>query len=111
MSRNMVNIIVSQLQSQYTMHQVGWELGSKLQSLNNWQKGLEEIQQGTFQYDNSMPKECIGALYKNKVELYTEIVNYLLTLELKLQWTSNKGFYKEYVDYKNKIKEIERSIM
>jgi len=49
--------------------------------LNNFTKNLEQINQGTFQYDGSMPNSCVDAMYKLKVEKYTKGLAYLKSLE------------------------------
>jgi predicted transcriptional regulator len=49
--------------------------------LKNWEKGLEEIQNGTFEYDDSMPKQCVDAMYEDKVKVCRAVLDYLNSLD------------------------------
>ena len=68
-------------------------------TLENFKKKLEEIKAGTFEYDGSIPKFCVDALYEHKVEVYEEAVNYLRTLPEDLVLDSEFGSADELSKY------------
>lgn len=74
-------------------------LSSAERTLENFKKGLEEIKAGTFEYDSSMPKSCVDALYEHKVKVYEEAVNYLKTLPEDLVLDSEFGSAEELSKY------------
>lgn len=52
--------------------------------LKKWEKEVQEIENGTFKYDNTMPKSCVNALCYSKVNTYKKVIAYLETLPLDL---------------------------
>lgn len=95
----MIKTVARQLQEIYNPNQVGWTLGDILQRLEQYSEGLKEIQQGTFVYDNSLPKSCTIALYRHKVNKYIEVIQYLKTLDMNMIWCSDVGYNEEYDTY------------
>ena len=53
---------------------VEYYLESAKHSLAIWEKGVKEIEDGTFKYDGSMPESCTNALYYSKVEVYKDVI-------------------------------------
>ena len=80
---------------------IGCLIKQEMVSLENWERGLEQINNGTFKYDGSMPKSCINALYKHKVKVYEDVLDYLRTFpEDKVVYdTSSAGYGKIYDTY------------
>lgn len=70
-------------------------IDSKVCELAQWERGLKEIEGGVFKYDGSMPKECIDAMYKNKVEKLNNIIKYLSSLDANLVIQRDGGLSKE----------------
>ena len=74
-------------------------------SLAHFQKGLDEIKNGTFKYDGSMRNSCVDALYAHKVKVYEEVINYLETLDDDCILSTGTGLTEEgskYYDLVNK---------
>lgn len=51
--------------------------------LVNIRKSLSEIENGTFEYDDSMPKSCVDAMYLHKLKITLETLEYLNSLPNK----------------------------
>ena len=49
--------------------------------LRRWHEGLKQIQEGTFKYDDSMPKSCTDALYVHKAEITMDVLEWLYSLD------------------------------
>ena len=45
--------------------------------INRYQKAIKQIDNGTYQYDGSMPRECIKPMYISKIITHTEGNEYL----------------------------------
>lgn len=72
---------------------------SEIVNLNNWEKGLEKIKNGTFKYDGSMPVSCVNALYRHKVKVYQDVIDYLKNFPMnKVIYDSNDRGYGEIYD-------------
>jgi len=74
-------------------------LESAKRDLVYWQNGLAEILNGTFKYDDSLPKSCVYALYKSKVATYKEVIDYLKSLDENIIISTNIGATKEGLIY------------
>lgn len=78
---------------------VEYYLESAKHSLAIWEKGVKEIEDGTFKYDGSMPESCTNALYYSKVEVYKDVIEYLESLPLDLVLATSRGLTEEGVKY------------
>lgn len=63
--------------------------------LKIWEKGIDEIKNGTFKYDDSMPKCCVVALYQSKVLTCNNTLKYLRTLDENLVISTDRGTTEE----------------
>ena len=74
-------------------------LESAKRELKYWEEGLKKILTGDFQYDNSMPGECVNALYKHKVESCKSAIEYLNTLDPDMIIRNNSSVTEECTEY------------
>lgn len=71
--------------------------------LQRWQNDVEEIENGTFKYDGSMPKSCVDALCYSKVRTYKNVIAYLETLPLDLVIQTSTGLTNEGSKYRELV--------
>ena len=74
-------------------------LESSKVSLKNYKKGLEEIQNGTFEYDGSMRNSCVDALYAHKVKVYENVISFLESLPSDCVLSTGTGLTEEGSKY------------
>lgn len=67
--------------------------------LERWQQKVEKVENGTFEYDGSMPKSCTDALCYSKVKTFKNVIAYLETLPLDLVIQTSTGLTDEGVKY------------
>ena len=60
---------------------------------------LRKIADGTFEYDGSMPKSCVDAMYKKKAEIDREVLEYLEQFPDDFVMCDEIGYGKEYSGY------------
>ena len=60
---------------------------------------LRRINDGTFEYDGSMPKSCVDAMYNKKVENDREVLEYLEQFPDDFVMCDEIGYGKEYSGY------------
>lgn len=79
---------------------VQYFIDSVKRDLQNWENGNKEIENGTFKYDGSMPKSCVDALYKHKIIVCNDVLDYLNSLPDKNKVIStNVGLTEEGSKY------------
>lgn len=68
-------------------------------SLNYWEDKLKEVQEGTYEYDGTIPNSCWDALCERKVAIFKEAVSYLSSLPTDKVLSTSVGLTKEAVEY------------
>lgn len=86
-----------------TIYTVADYLQSAKSSLNYWKKQTEKLENNTLSYDGTMPKTAYNILIKNKVELYTNIVQWLESLDQKEVMGDNIGLTKLGAEYYKRV--------
>lgn len=67
--------------------------------LSNWERDLAKVNEGIYEYDGTIPNKCFDALCKHKVGVFTEVVDYLESLDKDTVISDGRGITKEGVMY------------
>lgn len=54
-------------------------INSTTASLEQYKELYKKILNGTYKYDDSLPKAIVDSLYKHKINVYTNVLEYLKT--------------------------------
>lgn len=86
-----------------TIYTVADYLQSANGQLKYWEKEMEKLNNGTLQYDGSIPNSCYNALIKKKVKLYTSVVDWLNTFDKNEVVGDNIGLTKLGAEYYKRV--------
>ena len=78
---------------------VQWFINSTEHSLRRWKQGVREIEEETFEYDNSLSVSATQALYRHKVEVCKKTLEYLRTLPINKVIATSFGCSEECSKY------------
>ena len=78
-------------------------LQSANRSLKYWNGQLEKLNNGTLNYDGSIPNSCYDALIHSKVKLYTSVVDWLENLDKNEVMGDNVGLTKIGAEYYKRV--------
>lgn len=67
--------------------------------LSNWERDLAKVNEGVYEYDGTIPNECFDELCKHKIGVFTEVVDYLESLDKDTIISDGRGITKEGVMY------------
>lgn len=86
-----------------TIFTVADYLESANRSLKYWNGQLEKLNNGTLKYDGSIPNSSYNALIRNKVKLYTSVVDWLENLDKDEVMGDSVGLTKIGAEYYKKV--------
>lgn len=78
-------------------------LDSANKSLKYWNSQLKKLNSNTLEYDGSIPNDSYNALIKSKVKLFTEIVEWLNSLDKDEVMGDAVGLTKLGAEYYKKV--------
>ena len=86
-----------------TVYTVKDYLQSAERSLKYWTSQLEKLNNNTLKYDGSIPNTSYNILIKNKVKLYTDIIEWLNTFNENEVMGDMTGLTKIGAEYYKKV--------
>lgn len=72
-------------------------------TLKYWNGQLEKLNNGTLEYDGTIPNASYDALIKSKVKLYTNVVDWLNTFDKDEVMGDNVGLTKIGAEYYKRV--------
>lgn len=86
-----------------TVYTVADYLNSAKTSLKYWEKEMEKLNNGTLEYDESLPKSCYDALIHKKVKVFTSVVEWLNTFDKDEEMGDGIGLTKIGAEYYKRV--------
>lgn len=86
-----------------TVYTVADYLQSAERTLKYWNGQLEKLNNGTLEYDGTIPNSCYDALIQSKVKLYTSVVDWLNTFDKDEVMGDNVGLTKIGAEYYKRV--------
>ena len=72
-------------------------------TLRYWNEQLEKLNNGTLEYDGTIPNSCYNTLIQSKVKLYTSVVEWLDGLNKDEIMGSDVGLTKLGAEYYKRV--------
>lgn len=86
-----------------TIFTVADYLQSAERTLKYWNSQLEKLNNGTLEYDGTIPNSSYNALIKSKVKLYASVVDWLENLDKDEVMGDNIGLTKIGAEYYKRV--------
>ena len=86
-----------------TAYTVADYLESANGTLRYWNEQLEKLNNGTLEYDGTIPNSCYNALVQSKVKLYTSVVEWLDGLNKNEIMGNDVGLTKLGAEYYKRV--------